>query len=144
VGQGNPKAFDITPTDVQIATLFDPFRTSENFGGTGAIEIVAKELKIVNKADVLPFQLDKELSNEDLRMKYRYLDLRRARMSKNIRQRSVITSAARRNSATTRFYSFVPTTAPNPALAARVRFAAPRPRSTKAARVHRSSPGVPV
>ncbi len=64
--------------------------------GTGAIEIVAKELTIVNKADVLPFQLDKELSNEDLRMKYRYLDLRRARMSRNIRQRSVITSAARR------------------------------------------------
>jgi len=64
--------------------------------GTGAIEIVAKELKIVNKADVLPFQLDKDLSNEDLRMKYRYLDLRRPRMSKNIRQRSVITSAARR------------------------------------------------
>ncbi len=64
--------------------------------GTGAIEIVAKQLTIVNKADVLPFQLDKELSNEDLRMKYRYLDLRRARMSKNIRQRSVITSAARR------------------------------------------------
>ncbi len=64
--------------------------------GTGSIEIVAQELKIVNKADVLPFQLDKDLSNEDLRMKYRYLDLRRPRMSKNIRQRSVITSAARR------------------------------------------------
>ncbi|MEO8616275.1 MAG: aspartate--tRNA ligase [Luteolibacter sp.] len=63
---------------------------------TGAIEIVATKLTIVNKADVLPFQLDKELSNEDMRMKYRYLDLRRARMSKNIRQRSVITSAARR------------------------------------------------
>jgi aspartyl-tRNA synthetase len=63
---------------------------------TGTIEIVAKQLVIVNKADVLPFQLDKELSNEDLRMKYRYLDLRRPRMSKNIRQRSVITSAARR------------------------------------------------
>ncbi|MDP4624752.1 MAG: aspartate--tRNA ligase [Akkermansiaceae bacterium] len=63
---------------------------------TGAIEIVASDLKIINKADVLPFQLDKELSNEDLRMKYRYLDLRRARMSKNIRQRSKITSAARR------------------------------------------------
>ncbi len=64
--------------------------------GTGAIEIVAQRLQIVNKADVLPFQLDKDLSNEDLRMKYRYLDLRRPRMSKNIRQRSVITSAARR------------------------------------------------
>jgi aspartyl-tRNA synthetase len=63
---------------------------------TGAIEIAAKELRIVNKADVLPFQLDKELSNEDIRMKYRYLDLRRPRMSQNIRQRAVITSAARR------------------------------------------------
>jgi aspartyl-tRNA synthetase len=63
---------------------------------TGAVEIVASSLEIVNKADVLPFQLDKELSNEDLRMKYRYLDLRRPRMSKNIRQRSKITSAARR------------------------------------------------
>ncbi len=63
---------------------------------TGHIEIVAWEVVVVNKADVLPFQLDKELSNEDLRMKYRYLDLRRPRMSKNIRQRSVITSAARR------------------------------------------------
>jgi aspartyl-tRNA synthetase len=63
---------------------------------TGSIEIVASGLEIVNKADVLPFQLDKELSNEDIRMKYRYLDLRRPRMSKNIRQRSKITSAARR------------------------------------------------
>ena len=64
--------------------------------GTGTVEVVASGLNIVNKADVLPFQLDKDLSNEDIRMKYRYLDLRRPRMSKNIRQRSVITSAARR------------------------------------------------
>ncbi|MFD0895777.1 aspartate--tRNA ligase [Luteolibacter ambystomatis] len=64
--------------------------------GTGEIEIVATELNIVNKADVLPFQLDKELSNEDLRMKYRYLDLRRPRMNRNIRLRHTITSAARR------------------------------------------------
>jgi len=63
---------------------------------TGEVEIVARELRVINKADVLPFQLDKELSNEDLRMKYRYLDLRRARMNRNIRQRAVITSAARR------------------------------------------------
>jgi len=63
---------------------------------TGAIEIVATDLKILNKAEVLPFQIGKEISNEDLRMKYRYLDLRRPRMAKNIRQRSKITSAARR------------------------------------------------
>ncbi len=71
---------------------------------TGSIEVVASELKIVNKSDVLPFQLDKELSNEDIRMKYRYLDLRRPRMNKNIRQRSKITSAARRFLDDTGFY----------------------------------------
>jgi aspartyl-tRNA synthetase len=63
---------------------------------TGEIEVIATELKIVNKSDVLPFQLDKGVSNEDIRMKYRYLDLRRSKMAKNIRQRSKITSAARR------------------------------------------------
>ncbi len=63
---------------------------------TGDIELVVSQLIIVNKADVLPFQLDKELSNEDMRMKYRYLDLRRPRMNRNIRQRSALTMAARR------------------------------------------------
>ncbi len=62
---------------------------------TGGIEIVATELVIVNKADVLPFQLDKELSNEDLRMKYRYLDIRRPRMSRNLRLRHRVTKATR-------------------------------------------------
>jgi aspartyl-tRNA synthetase len=63
--------------------------------GTGEIEVVATSLTVVNKADVLPFQLDRELSNEDLRMKYRYLDLRRPRMTNNIRTRHRITTAAR-------------------------------------------------
>ncbi len=63
--------------------------------GTGEIEIVASELVIVNKAEVLPFQLDKELSNEDLRMKYRYLDLRRPRMTRNLRLRHRVTKASR-------------------------------------------------
>ena len=70
--------------------------TVNNAIATGEIEVVASELSIVNKADVLPFQLDKELSNEDIRMKYRYLDLRRPRMRDNMRLRSVMTSAARR------------------------------------------------
>ncbi len=63
--------------------------------GTGEIEIVATELRVINKADVLPFQLDRELSNEDLRMKHRYLDLRRARMTSNIRARHRLTTATR-------------------------------------------------
>lgn len=70
--------------------------TVNNRISTGEVEVVATELSIVNKADVLPFQLDKELSNEDNRMRYRYLDLRRPRMRNNMRLRSVMTSAARR------------------------------------------------
>ena len=62
---------------------------------TGEVEVVVTSFNILNKADVLPFQLDRELSNEDMRMKYRYLDLRRERMNKNIRQRHKITNAAR-------------------------------------------------
>ena len=63
--------------------------------GTGDVEIVAGSLRMLNKADVLPFQLDRELSNEDLRMEYRYLDLRRDRLNRNLRTRHKITSAAR-------------------------------------------------
>ncbi|MDA7626802.1 aspartate--tRNA ligase [Akkermansiaceae bacterium] len=62
---------------------------------TGEVEIAAAQLTIVNKAEVLPFQLDKELSNEDLRLKHRYLDLRRPRLTSNLRQRHIITKAAR-------------------------------------------------
>tara|TARA_R110002096_G_scaffold147671_19_gene307768 strand:- start:32440 stop:34239 length:1800 start_codon:yes stop_codon:yes gene_type:complete len=62
---------------------------------TGEIEVIVSEVTILNKAEVLPFQLDKELSNEDLRMKYRYLDLRRPRMSENIRLRHRVSKAIR-------------------------------------------------
>jgi aspartyl-tRNA synthetase len=64
---------------------------------TGAVEVAVRLLEIVNKADVLPFPLDRGVSNEDLRMKYRYLDLRRPAMARNIRLRSRMTSAARRH-----------------------------------------------
>lgn len=62
---------------------------------TGEIEVVASGLVVLNKADVLPFPLDRELSNEDLRMKYRYLDLRRPRLNRNLRLRHAVTTAAR-------------------------------------------------
>ena len=51
---------------------------------TGEIELVASSLEIINKSEVLPFQLDKELSNEDIRLKYRYLDLRRNPLKNNL------------------------------------------------------------
>ncbi len=62
---------------------------------TGEVEVVCHQLTVVNKSEVLPFQLDQELSNEDLRMKHRYLDLRRPRMAKNLRMRHRITKATR-------------------------------------------------
>jgi aspartyl-tRNA synthetase len=54
---------------------------------TGAIEIAVSELKVLNKAKTPPFEIDKEIKNEDLRMEYRYLDLRREQMQKNLKLR---------------------------------------------------------
>ena len=54
---------------------------------TGEIEVVASVLNILNRAEVLPFPLDSEVSNEDLRLAHRYLDLRRPAMLRNLRLR---------------------------------------------------------
>ncbi len=62
---------------------------------TGAIELVADSLTVLNKAEVPPFPLDQEVSNEDLRLSHRYLDLRRARMSRNLKQRHRIVKTVR-------------------------------------------------
>ena len=74
---------------------FDGQSTANENIDTGEIEVVAASLTMLNKSEVLPFQLDKELSNEDLRMKYRYLDLRRPRMAANLKTRHKIMKAAR-------------------------------------------------
>jgi aspartyl-tRNA synthetase len=62
---------------------------------TGKIELVVSQLTVLNKAAVLPFHIGKDVSNEDLRLKYRYLDLRRPRMTKNLRVRHRMTKATR-------------------------------------------------
>ncbi len=62
---------------------------------TGEVELVANDLQIVNRSEVLPFQLDKELSNEDIRLKHRYLDLRRPRMARNLKIRHQVAKACR-------------------------------------------------
>ncbi|MFM8888353.1 MAG: aspartate--tRNA ligase, partial [Chthoniobacterales bacterium] len=62
---------------------------------TGAIEVVADELKILNKADVLPFPLDEQIANEDLRLAHRYLDLRRPGMAENLRLRHRVIKTVR-------------------------------------------------
>ena len=62
---------------------------------TGDIEIIPSELRILNRADPLPFPIDAELQNEDLRMTHRYLDLRRPRLSRNLRIRHRAAKATR-------------------------------------------------
>ncbi len=62
---------------------------------TGEIEVDADGLTVLNRAAVLPFQLDRNLSNEDMRLKYRFLDLRRAPMQRNMILRHRITKTMR-------------------------------------------------
>ena len=62
---------------------------------TGEIEIVADDLQILNKADVLPFPLDEQIANEDLRLTHRYLDLRRPGMAANLRLRHRVIKTVR-------------------------------------------------
>ena len=62
---------------------------------TGAIELVAAELTVLNKADVPPFPLDDPKVNEDLRLEYRYLDLRTRHMQENLKLRHRIVKATR-------------------------------------------------
>ena len=62
---------------------------------TGDIEVIPNRLRILNRADVLPFPIDVEPQNEDLRMTYRYFDLRRPRLSRNLRMRHRAAKATR-------------------------------------------------
>jgi len=62
---------------------------------TGEIELIPNRLRILNRADDLPFQLDTEIHNEDLRLTYRYFDLRRPRFARNLRLRHRAAKATR-------------------------------------------------
>lgn len=62
---------------------------------TGGIELIACELTVLNKADVPPFPLDDPKVNEDLRLEYRYLDLRTAHMQRNLKLRHRVVKATR-------------------------------------------------
>ena len=62
---------------------------------TGDIEIIPNQLRILNRADTLPFPLDAEPQNEDLRMTHRYFDLRRPRLARNLRLRHRVAKATR-------------------------------------------------
>jgi aspartyl-tRNA synthetase len=61
---------------------------------SGRVEIVATELTLLNRCDPLPFQLDEAVS-EEVRLRYRYIDLRREVMNQRLRQRHRITRSMR-------------------------------------------------
>src|SRR5438552_16542793 len=62
---------------------------------TGDIEVLPSELRVLNRATDLPFQLDSEIHNEDLRLTYRYFDLRRPQLARNLRLRHKTAKATR-------------------------------------------------
>ena len=65
---------------------------------TGAIEVTATELKILNSAQTPPFLIEDEIdASETIRLKYRHLDLRRSEMQKNLILRHKVTAAVRNN-----------------------------------------------
>jgi aspartyl-tRNA synthetase len=61
---------------------------------SGRVEVLAAELELLNRSEPLPFQLDEQVG-EEVRLKYRYLDLRREVMSQRLRLRHKITRAMR-------------------------------------------------
>ena len=63
---------------------------------TGEVEVLGSELKILNEAKTPPFQLDEySEAGEDIRLRYRYMDLRRPEMQQRMQARARITSAVR-------------------------------------------------
>ncbi len=62
---------------------------------TGDIEVIPTQLRILNRAADLPFPLDGEIHNEDVRLTYRYYDLRRAELARNLRRRHQTAKATR-------------------------------------------------
>jgi aspartyl-tRNA synthetase len=76
-----------------------PSGTNNSKIPTGEVEVGAATLEVLNMAEVLPFPVDDpEVAgkvNEELRLQYRYLDLRRPEMARNLRLRSKVATAAR-------------------------------------------------
>ncbi len=73
-----------------------PAGTENSNLATGAVEVLAREVEILNRSEPLPFQLDDDDTSEEVRLRYRYLDLRRPMMQERLRLRSRVISALRR------------------------------------------------
>jgi aspartyl-tRNA synthetase len=63
---------------------------------TGKVEIIAQNIRVLSDAKTPPFEIGGDKASEDLRLKFRYLDLRSPRMQRNIRIRHEVTFAARK------------------------------------------------
>jgi len=63
---------------------------------TGAVEVLVHHLVILNRSEPLPFQLDDEDTSEEVRLRYRYLDLRRPVMQERLQLRTRVISTLRR------------------------------------------------
>ena len=72
----------------------DPSTVNENTK-TGELEVVANTLKVLSKAQTPPFQIEDEDVSEDVRLKYRYVDLKRQRLQETLRTRHKTTAAIR-------------------------------------------------
>ena len=72
-----------------------PEETYNEKYATGQVEMYPENVEILSEAKTLPFVLDDEAVSEDVRMKYRYLDLRREPMLNNMKLRHNIVTAAR-------------------------------------------------
>src|SRR5690242_7691217 len=62
---------------------------------SGKVEMLARQLVLLNRSEPLPFQLDETVS-EEVRLRYRYIDLRREEMTQRLRLRHRVTSIMRR------------------------------------------------
>ena len=71
-----------------------PAGTANAHLASGAVELLASALNVLNRSEPLPFQLDEQVG-EEVRLRYRYLDLRREVMSQRLRLRYALTRAMR-------------------------------------------------
>ncbi len=82
---------------IQVAGKVAPRLTGQANAdlATGEIEVVVDTLEILNRSEVPPFPVDGEVKDEDLQLTYRYYDLRRPALARNLRLRHRVTKATR-------------------------------------------------
>lgn len=81
--------------EVNIRPEIDGQSTSNSEIATGEVELIVSAINVINRSEVLPFQLEKPINNEDLRLKYRFLDLRRPQMARNMKLRHRVAKTSR-------------------------------------------------